>query len=340
MDVTSSIQCGLRQLPEALSGTMRARRAFTLVELLVVIAIIALLVALLLPAVQSAREAARRTQCSNRFRQVALAVLNATDASADRLPALANELSMYRRGIERSNQPLSGYGKRVISWRYSILPFLEESAIHQYFAELSSSTEWDYTFDPPSRDAFIVPAFHCPSTPGSPRISRRTGINAKNVELVTRDSFGASDHRAINEFNTQLSRSFMPGAWLGIIRRRRQDLHYEEMFERGARLAWITDGLSSTILIGESSYEVIPEHLFPWIWLEVGMLQARSPAAGARINFKAPRGGGGLGSFHAAGMNASMCDGSVRYLRDDIDLSVFEGLMARNRNDLQRINEL
>ncbi len=91
------------------------RRGFTLVELLVVIAIIGILVGLLLPAVQAAREAARRMQCSNNLKQIALAVLNYESASK-RLPALGVLL--------RGQRP----GDLYYGWPIAILPFEEQGA--------------------------------------------------------------------------------------------------------------------------------------------------------------------------------------------------------------------
>ena len=96
------------------------RPAFTLVELLVVIAIVGILIALLLPAVQSAREAARRTQCVNNLRQLALAALNFEAAHASFSPGVvAAEDSALRNGMH------SGF--------VFLLPFLEEQALHDQY---------------------------------------------------------------------------------------------------------------------------------------------------------------------------------------------------------------
>ena len=97
------------------------RSAFTLVELLVVIAIIAMLVTLLLPAVQSAREAARRTQCINGLKQMGLACLNYESAQGE-FPTGGTE-PWHNEGDENSNFA-KGYG-----WMVQILPFAEDSAL-------------------------------------------------------------------------------------------------------------------------------------------------------------------------------------------------------------------
>ena len=98
-------------------------RAFTLVELLVVIAIIGVLVALLLPAIQAAREAARRSQCSNQLRQLALAFQNHHDAQ--------KHLPTGGWGFVWLGYPEYGFGKgQPGGWMYNILPFIEQTSLH------------------------------------------------------------------------------------------------------------------------------------------------------------------------------------------------------------------
>ena len=103
-------------------GILRDRRGFTLVELLVVIAIIGVLVGLLLPAVQSAREAARRSQCQNNLKQIGLATLNYESAQK------AFPSSGW--GWHWMGDPDQGAGKNQPGgWIYSLLPYIEQAGI-------------------------------------------------------------------------------------------------------------------------------------------------------------------------------------------------------------------
>jgi prepilin-type N-terminal cleavage/methylation domain-containing protein len=138
-----------------LPGTVK-RQAFTLIELLVVIAIIAVLVALLLPAVQQAREAARRTQCKNNLRQIALAMHNYESASGTLPPSMAINPRIT------TNASWSIHGR--------LMPWLEQVNL---YSQIDLSRTW-HNF--PIISGFRVPVFACPSDPKSDRL-RDTGSN-------------------------------------------------------------------------------------------------------------------------------------------------------------------
>ncbi len=135
-----------------------SRRGFTLIELLVVIAIIAVLIALLLPAVQSAREAARRAQCTNNLKQMGLALLN-YESALGTLPPSSIDVPA----------PVGAPG----TWLYSVswsplarsFPFIEQTAM---FNSMNMSGAWDYDDLPNTTVSFTPLAFlYCPSDPGS-----------------------------------------------------------------------------------------------------------------------------------------------------------------------------
>jgi len=111
---------------------MKTKKGFTLVELLVVIAIIGILVSLLLPAVQSAREAARRMQCQNNLKQLGLASLVHEDAH--------KHFPSSGWGWRWTGNPNGGFGrKQPGGWIYNLLPFIEQSAIHDVGSGLSGT---------------------------------------------------------------------------------------------------------------------------------------------------------------------------------------------------------
>jgi prepilin-type N-terminal cleavage/methylation domain-containing protein len=152
-------------MSRSLSRTFRFARypvGFTLVELLVVIAIIGLLVSLLLPAVQAAREAARRMQCSNHLKQIALACHNYQSVYSRFPPSALVDLKTSATG---NNGSWGVHGR--------ILPFHEQGGLYE---KVDVSMAWDYQL---AIDGLKIPIYGCPSDPGSDQLRDPGGGRAK-----------------------------------------------------------------------------------------------------------------------------------------------------------------
>ena len=193
---------------------MNRRSGFTLIELLVVIAIIGVLISLLLPAVQTTRESARRLQCANNLRQLALAVRNYEDSHEVLPPS----------GIVKSSPEtfdcLSG---NMFSWAVLILPQIELGSLHARF-DFKKSVLLQAT----APQATHPPALLCPS--GSAR-----GRLYRDARLTHGKPFAKGNYAAfVSPFHTDLQRRF-PGALVGT----------------GQPLKNITDGLSNTLMLSE-----------------------------------------------------------------------------------------
>jgi prepilin-type N-terminal cleavage/methylation domain-containing protein/prepilin-type processing-associated H-X9-DG protein len=150
------------------------QRGFTLVELLVVIAIIGILVALLLPAIQAAREAARRTECQNNLRNIALAVLNHVEI-AKVFPTGGSKYLQTGFGVQQNqeNGRLLGPKKQGLGWGFQILPYMEETAAYQV-----RTTE--------ELQGIVIPLYVCPS-----RRQARTSFSPEFGIIATMDYAGA-----------------------------------------------------------------------------------------------------------------------------------------------------
>jgi len=199
-------------------------RGFTLIELLVVIAIIAVLVALLLPAVQQAREAARRSQCKNNLKQIGVAIHNYVDTHS-KLPPLKN--------IKSGSMPgcpgwINGSG---LSWRVMILPFMDQTTLYDQVDDLTGLHGCYYS-NGPARNALLrtpIPAYMCPSDATS-----RVGSDAPTnyPALPGRDGQNTGSGRAFHWSATRDNTK-------GIIR-------YQSSEFRD-----VVDGLSNTAMVGE-----------------------------------------------------------------------------------------
>jgi prepilin-type N-terminal cleavage/methylation domain-containing protein len=217
---------------------MPTRRGFTLIELLVVIAIIAVLIALLLPAVQQAREAARRIQCQNNVKQVVLALHNFETARG----VLPNS-----KRVEA--QEISGVaGAR--SWALDAFPFLEQGNITDGGGYDLAKSWWlnRTSVSPPAGVVMThIPILQCPSSPNPERLQdkydaddtkRKIGACA---DYFAPEGIGASFNDEL-VLQGELRLGTTPESMYGVLR---------PVPETPPRFAAVTDGTSNTILIGE-----------------------------------------------------------------------------------------
>ncbi len=220
----------------------RAAAGFTLVELLVVIAIIGLLLALLLPAVQSAREAARRVSCISNLRQIGMAVHMYHDANTAFPPG----------GVSPGRCCTS---ESKTSWTIQILPFLDQKAVYDLYRQGETN---ESPANRRVRETFI-PAYSCPSdiertTPVIPDTGPASDMQLKYMPGTYRGVGGKSDGILgawDGAWNVHKSKGKLPARWRGVFHVTDFDLGGRRF---GAeRFASVTDGASSTLMVGEYS---------------------------------------------------------------------------------------
>lgn len=339
----------------------QTRPAFTLVELLVVIAIIGVLVGMLLPAVQSAREAARRSSCTNNLKQLGLAVLNFHD-SHKHLPV--------------SNRPGGSTTAPRFSWSTLMLPYFEEQNIYDQY---DMSQNWDHKtaaapFSIPNAQlvAKRLPVFECPSVPEDGRLDGDSQWWTQSYPDWTASQCAApGDYSPICSVGQPLVSTGLVDA--------SGDLTGMMPRNTTCGLRHVTDGTSHTIMLAESAGRPfvyrkgqkagdLPDHRtngggwcrpasdfdlygydpandkFPGpcavnctngadIYVVTGgnsgsmgsfpyMATATTPAYGAN-------GTGATYAFHSGGANILMGDGSVHFSNEQVDIRVFARLVTR-----------
>ena len=285
------------------------RHGFTLVELLVVIAIIGILIALLLPAVQAARESARRSQCTNHLKQLGLALHNYAGTHAEYLPP--GSPASLRHGLFTA-----------------MLPFLEKTAVHEQI-DLEGNTHID-----PARNT-IIPEYSCASFPG-PVVMSDTNLASYQLGAMTHYQAVGGALRSDDVEITPSIYGDLPG----------NGAFGYEMFRR---LAQISDGTSNTLAIGEfvhrdtlnGAFVEPPGNVRPWI---LGCNSGSGSYAFKVIehppNIRLDRVADGIpfnhlpmGSFHPGGAQFVMVDGSVHFIADGIDFDTYQSLATCNGNE-------
>lgn len=351
--------------------TLRRRHGFTLIELLVVIAIIAILISLLMPAVQQAREAARRTECKNHLKQLGLALHNYHDVAL-RLPAGYFSYPTSN-GVAPAWAQLDGNtwdGAPGWSWAAMLLPYLEQSTV-------TAAIDFDRPlWDTGHRDAIAtkLPVFLCPSSSGgdepftvedangSPRL-----INGQPVR-VGRSHYVAShgQESCWGECGSAPAGVVFSDIYSGTTRpvtiNGDASVVADGPFYRnsGVRFRDVTDGLTNTIFLGEHSSKLSDK---TWVGVVPGgstpprfTSPENGPDAAATMVLvhAGPSGGelditgfpiihpvnfptfhvGQMYSEHHGGGNICLGDGSVRFVSENIDLFVWAELSSMNEGEV------
>jgi prepilin-type N-terminal cleavage/methylation domain-containing protein/prepilin-type processing-associated H-X9-DG protein len=263
------------------------RAGFTLVELLVVIAIIGILIALLLPAVQAAREAARRAQCTNNLKQIGLALHNYHDT-----------YNCFPMGwmIDRDHgTPFSGWG-----WGVYLMPFLEQGAL---FDQMDPNRNCLYdvannNLNPPIDRVILrteIDGYRCPSD----------DTKSPNPD---RDLNCAGDYHVATSNYVCSKGFFSPSAWTS---RNNNGVLYGIS---AVKFRDIKDGTSQTIAVGERCGAHNAAH-----WPGPGGLGS-GPAVAAEVSRKLNGTNNHcFSSYHPGGANFLFCDGSVTFISETIE---------------------
>ena len=268
----------------------KSRSAFTLIELLVVIAIIGILVSLLLPAVQSARETARRTQCTNNLKQIGLAFHNHHDMHRyfptggwdwDRPPTFGDS------GPEIGADQEAG-------WGFQILPFIEASLVWNSSPLEAISAPQPFFFCPTRRSPQTItnPDFYNPPLTGTTVTNAMCDYAASNIDgtgVVQR--FDPRKIRDITDGTTQTLLVSEKRLNLGLLGQPQDDDN------EGYTAGWNEDTLRRTVEGPQPDYR-------------------DTTGDGERL----------FGSSHPGGINALLADGSVRVIAYEIETSIFQNL--------------
>ncbi|MFI4848844.1 MAG: DUF1559 domain-containing protein [Gimesia chilikensis] len=309
---------------------MQNRKAFTLIELLVVIAIIAILIALLLPAVQQAREAARRSQCKNNMKQIGLSLHNYHEAH-DVLPPGS---VVYYNG--------SKYNGHGWTWHASILPYLDQAPLYDQIQGPSSSgmgAESGGVNSPKQQlcGQARLSVFWCPSQPDVTKGAQKNGYAPSNYNGNMGTLIGSSGDNCYSGYVDTPQEMAATGGCMGA----------DGIFFISSAVGFrdIKDGLSNTIMVSEvidsgGDADMLGgggsdrKHCFS------NGADSNPPTEMTEYLIAAENndpinsyGEEAAGSYHTGGAHFVLCDGSVRFLSENIAMTLYRALSTRAKRE-------
>lgn len=315
-------------MPINMSSRNRFKRSgFTLVELLVVIAIIGVVVGLLLPAVQSAREAARRLQCQNNMKQIGLGA-----------HLYENTYGWFPNAVLQAHDAFQQVGNFV-----ALLPFVEQSALSEQY---HPSVKWNDPLNQATINA-KVPLYHCPS---APELTWLAGLNAPSPANAT----GQMD---VGDYFPIMTTNYPTPRYAEAILSIWNDAHTSASYTNRARISNVLDGLSNSLMYSEQAAR-------SQTWKMGRMTSATnsgnaqhagwgsySGAQPIRVfdgngNSLAPglentaactincSNNAGIYAFHTGGSNFALGDGSVRFITESISWLTLRAMISRSEHEI------